>query len=79
MATFPDEVAQRVRSPFDVDVILEELEARHRGNVSEPWIWNKSGHEQSSVERIGSENVLKMLMKPPFSKTREEAERILQG
>jgi len=79
MATYPDEVAKQIRGPFDVDVILEELEARHRGNVSEPWIWNKRGHDQSSVERIGSENVLKMLMKPPFSKTREEAERILQG
>lgn len=74
MATKPDFEAKRTQSPLDVDVIMEELERKGRGQSDGVFIWNR---QQEDSDLGALEHMLKVLMKPPFEKTEAEARRLL--
>ena len=69
MATFPDRDEQKYRDPFNIDVILEELEWKSKGKTKEPWIWNKSG--------VDVDAVMSSLVLPPVSRGAGEARKLI--
>jgi predicted phage terminase large subunit-like protein len=69
MATFPDRDERKYRDPFNIDVILEELERKNGKKTGEPWIWNKSG--------VNMDAVMSSLILPPVSRSPEAAKRLV--
>ena len=74
MATKPSAVNQEVHDPFDIDVILQELEAKGKKQDDSIYIWNKA---PSSVPLESYEIMLDRLQKPPFNLSKEKAQGLL--
>jgi hypothetical protein len=71
MASPPDRIQQAVVDPFNIDVILMELERKHGKRDGEPWIWNKSGRQEVDMDSLEA-----MIVRPPVSKSPEEAKKL---
>jgi predicted phage terminase large subunit-like protein len=77
MAKYPSKFEAKTRSPLDVDVIMEELEARNQGNGDDIYIWNKRPKDTSEFEPM--ESLVLKLQKPPFSMSEEQARKLVSG
>jgi len=81
MARFPSMgAAQEVRDPFNIDVILKELEEKASfAGVKEPWMWNRADdHNPNWLQQIDQDRIMRKMIAPPLNKSEGEAWKIIR-